>query len=129
MDDKILDLGVISLTPAVAAMLGRLLPELPYPQGLALTGVHGSILQAAEMEALFGGFNKTISLCQLTFIRFSVRGRLAPRFRSLRFFPSLVRLELRKLNMDEHDVVWWKAFSSFLIYSYLNCQAILSVTR
>ena len=97
-------LGVISLTPAVAAMLGRLLPELSSLQELKLTGLRGSILQAEEMEALFGGFNKTVPLYRLTFENFSAGGCLFPLFRSFRFFPNLLWLGLKGLNLDEHDL-------------------------
>jgi len=72
---------------------------------LKLTGVDGGILQAEEMETLFGRFNKTMPLLKrLTFSDFNVRGCLAPLFRSFRFFPSLYYLELTKLNMDEQDL-------------------------
>ena len=101
-------LNRISLTPAVAAALGQFLPELPSLKELELTGARGSILQAEEMEALFGGFNKVISLTKLTFGGFSVRGCLAPLIRSFRFFPDLRELYLggfnEELNMDEHNV-------------------------
>ena len=104
MDDKTLQLGVISLTPQVAAMLGRLLPEMSL-QVFELTGDFlSSTLQAKKMEALFGGFNKTLPLYELTFSHLSVDGRLAPLFRSLRFFPNLVRLQLERLNMDGQDL-------------------------
>ena len=101
---KTLRLDVISLTPAVAAVLGRLLPEMSSLQELELTGFDGSILQAAEMEALFGGFNRTLPLLKLTCRGFSARGRPAPLFRSFRFFPNLTKLNLVNLNMDELDL-------------------------
>ena len=103
-DYTIMKLGVISLTPAVAAMLGRLFPELSSLQVLKLTGQRGSILQAEEMEALFGGFNQTLPLYRLTIMDFNARGCLFPLFRSFRFFPNLVQLELIRLNLDEHDL-------------------------
>ncbi|KAJ7381215.1 hypothetical protein OS493_004816 [Desmophyllum pertusum] len=100
-----LGLSEISLTPAVAAVLGRSLPELSSLQILALTGADESTVQGEEMEALFGGFNKTLPLWQrLIFSGFSVRGFLAPLTKSLRFFPNLRALYLDKLNMDEHDL-------------------------
>ena len=104
-DVKIIELGVISLTSAVAVMLGRLLPELSSLQELQLIGLWDgpSILQAQEMEALFGGFNKTVPLYSLTFIHFNAGGCLVPFFRSFRF-PNLVWLELTSLNLDEHDL-------------------------
>ena len=56
------------------------------------------------MEALFGGFNKTLSLYKLTFSGFSLTGCLAPLTKSFCFFPNLRELCLEQLNMDEHDV-------------------------
>ena len=96
--------GVISLTPAAVPMLGRLLPEMSSLQVLKLIGVDGSILQAMEIEALFGRFNKMWHLRTLICRGFNARGCLAPLFRSLQFFPNLVQLELVLLNMDEHDL-------------------------
>ena len=104
LDDRVLKLGVRSLTPAVSAMLGRLLPGMSSLKVLEIIGVRESPLQAEEMQALFGGFNKPMPLCQLTLSGFRVRGRLASLFRSIRFFPSLIELDLEKLNMDEHDL-------------------------
>ena len=105
-DAKIMKLSVTSLTPAAAATLGRLLPDLPSLQELSFTGLRDgrSILQAEEMKALFGGFNKTVPLYKFTFTDFSVRGCLFPLFRSFRFFPNLVWLELYRLNLDEQDL-------------------------
>ena len=73
-------------------------------QVLQLTRMDGIILQAEEMEALFGGFNKPMPLYQLTLNGFSVGGCLAPVFKSLRFFPNLIVLDLEKLSMDEDDL-------------------------
>ena len=55
------------------------------------------------MEALFGGFNKPMPLCKLTFSDFSARGCLAPLVKSLPFLPNLTELRLQRLNMDEND--------------------------
>ncbi len=99
-----LNLYGISLTPAAAAALGQSLPEMSSLQELNLTGVNGSILQTKDMEALFGGFNKTLPLSVLIFIGFNVRGCLAPLTKGLRFFPTLIELRLEELNMDEHDL-------------------------
>ena len=55
----------INLTPAATKALGRSLPEMSSLQVLELTGVHGSVLQAEDIEALFGGLYKTMPLCQL----------------------------------------------------------------
>ena len=99
-----LSLSRISLTPAAAAALGRSLPEMSSLKVLELTQMDGGILQAEEMEALFGQFNKPMPLCQLTLIGLSARGCLSPLFRSLRFFPNLTSLDLIRLNMNEHDL-------------------------
>ena len=100
-----LNLDGISLTPTVAAVLGQSLPEMSSLQELELSGVDGSIVQADEMERLFGGFNKTLPLYKLTFRGFERRGCLAPLTKSFRFFPNLKELYLgRRLNVDEHDV-------------------------
>ncbi|KAJ7385488.1 hypothetical protein OS493_015058 [Desmophyllum pertusum] len=100
---KGLVLSGISLTPAVAAVLGRSLPEMSLKM-LWLTGADGSIFQGEEMEALFGGFNKTLPLEFLTFSGFSVISCLAPLTKSFRYFPNLTKLELTKLHMNEHDL-------------------------
>ena len=97
-----LDLSGISLSPAAAAALGQVLPEMSSLQVLELTGLGGSILQAEDIEALFGGFNKTLPLSRLTLSGFSVRGSLSPLAKSLTFFPTLSELRLETLNMDEH---------------------------
>ena len=95
----------ISLTPAAAAALGRSLPEMSSLQELVLSGVDGSNLKAEEMEALFGGFNKTFpALKWLHLENFNARGRLASLTKRLHFFPNLNELLLSKLNMDERDL-------------------------
>ena len=93
-----------SLSPAVATALGRSLPEMSSLQILELSGVNGSVLQVEDMEALFGGIKKTMPLCQLSFVDFSARGCLAPFFRSFRYFPNLLRLDLVRVALDEHDL-------------------------
>ena len=94
----------ISLTSAIATLLGRVLPEMSSLQTLELTGMHRSMLKAGEMEALFGGFYQTLPLYGLTFTNLSARGCLAPLFKNLHFFPNLIELHLVMLNMDEHDL-------------------------
>ena len=92
------------ISPAVTGALGRLLPEMSSLQQLELFGEHGSILQAEDMVALFGGLKKATPLCLLAFTDFNARGCLAPLFRSFRFFPNLVHLNLKRLGLDEHDL-------------------------
>ena len=92
------------ISPAVAAALGRLLPEMSSLQTLKLIGKDGSILQAEDMEALFGALNKTMPLCKLLFRDVSVTGCLAPLLRSFRYFPNFVQLDLIRVGLDEHDL-------------------------
>ena len=99
-----LNLDGISVTPAAASAFGRSLPEMSSLQELKITGVDGSILQTEEMIALFGRFNKTLPLTKLTFSGFSVTGCLAPFAKSLQFFPNLIYLDLRKLDLSECDL-------------------------
>ncbi|KAL9979746.1 hypothetical protein ACROYT_G017454 [Oculina patagonica] len=98
-----LKLSGIRLTPAGAAALGRSLPEMSTLEVLTLTGMDGSIVQAYEIEALFGGFSKALPLKELTFSVFTMKGSLAPLTKSLQFFPDLKKVKLENLNMDEHD--------------------------
>ena len=97
------------LTPAAVASLGRLLPEMSSLEVLKITGVDGSILEADEIEALFGGFNKALPLHRLTFSSFRVRGCLSPVYRNLHFFPSLRERNLDDLDMGEHDCCFLNA--------------------
>ena len=92
------------LTPAATKALGRSLPEMSSLQVLELTGVDRSILQAEDMEALFGGLKKMLPLFSLTLKNFSLRACLAPLFRSFRLFPNLENLFLVNLGLDEDDL-------------------------
>ena len=100
-----LALKCVSLTPAAAAALGRSLHKMSSLKELELSGVNGSILQAEEMEALFGGINETFSaLERLVLSNFNARGSLAPLTKRVHFFPKLTRLEFFSLKMDERDL-------------------------
>jgi len=115
-----LKLDGISLTPSVVVALGRLLLEMSSLEGLEVNGANGSILQAMEMEALFGGLNNTLPLDRLTISGFSARGCLAPLSRSLRFFPRLRVLHLDEFNMDDQAI---RAFLESLTFMR-NCLKI-----
>ena len=92
-------------TLAATASLGQSLSEMSSLKKLELFGVDGSILEAEEMEALFGGINKTMpSLQELSLWKFNARGSLAPLTKRFQFFPNLWWLSLERLNMDEHDL-------------------------
>ena len=100
-----LSLCRISLTPVAAAVLGRSLSELSSLEKFELIGAHKSILQVEQMEALFGGMNKTFpALKQVTLMKFSAGGNLAPFTKRVHFFPNLKVLALPYLNMDERDL-------------------------
>ena len=99
-----LGLRGIRLSPAAAASLGQVLPEMSALEMLLLTGADGRILKAEEMKLLFGGFNKPLPLGILHFNGFSVRGSLSPLTESFRFFPELTDLVLEKLDLDERDL-------------------------
>jgi len=103
---QVLILRDISLTPAAAAALGRSLPDMSFLKDLQLTGVpERSILQVEEMEALFGGINKTFPALRKIFLKhFNARGSLAPLTKRVHFFPNLHRLVFVSLNMDERDL-------------------------
>jgi len=92
----------IDLTPEVALVLGRLLPEMLSLQNLRLVGFSRNVLKTEEMEALFGGFNKTLPLVALTLSGFSAIGCLGPLVRSFRFLPNLEQLYLE--GLDEHNL-------------------------
>ena len=92
------------LTPAAAATLGRVPPEMLSLRKLVLVGSAGSAFKAEEMQSLFGGFNKTLPLKCLDVISFSVRGSLAPLIESFRHSPGLTVLYLINLDMDERDL-------------------------
>jgi len=94
----------ISLTPAAAAALGRVLPEMLSLEELELLGSHESILKADEMMALFGGFNQTLPLTYLMVSSFRVRGSLGPLIKSFCFFPNLQCLSLENLDVNERDL-------------------------
>ena len=100
---KELRLSGMILTPAAAAALGRSLPEMSSLEMLDLEAAwNQESLQAVDMEALFGRFNKPLPLCDLSLS--GVGGYLAPLTKSFRFFPNLQQLYLENLNMNEQNV-------------------------
>jgi len=102
---QVLRLHGLALTPVAAAALGRSLPEMSSLKTLELSTLNGSNLQMKELEALFGGINKTYpALNWLSLMNFNVRGSLAPLTKRVHFFPNLTRLALLLINMDERDL-------------------------
>ena len=98
-----LNLKGACVTPVFARVFGRSLPEMPSLETLEIIGI-GGILRAEDVEALFGGFTKTMPLRSLTFKNFSVRWCLAPLIRKLRFYLNLEDLDLKMLNLDCLDL-------------------------
>ena len=96
-------LSGISLTSKAAEALGRCLPRMSSLKALELIGVNGSVLEAEQMNVLFGGFIKELPLCQLKFRHFSMRGCLAPLSNCLRFFPKLEHLTIGEVSLNEHN--------------------------
>ena len=96
-------LSGISLTSKAAEALGRCLPRMSSLKALELIGVNGSVLEAEQMNVLFGGFIKELPLCQLIFRHFSMRGCLAPLSNCLHFFPKLEHLTIGEVSLNEHN--------------------------
>ena len=86
-----------------AEALGQCLPRMSSLATLELIGVDGSVLQAEQMDALFGGFSEELPLCRLIVQRFSMRGCLAPLCDCLRFFPKLEYLDIGEVSLNEHN--------------------------
>ena len=87
------------------AALGLSLAEMSSLKELVLIGLNEDILQAEEMEALFGGINKTMpSLQELNLLYFNARGSLASLTKGFQFFPNLLLVRLQLLKMNEHEL-------------------------
>ena len=87
------------------AALGQLLAEMSALKKLALIWPTEDILQAGELELLFGGINKTMpSLQELTLWDFNARVSLPPLTKRFQFFPNLSSLTLFSSNMDGYDL-------------------------
>ena len=96
-------LSNVSLTLAVAKLLGQLIHEMSCLEKLVLVG--GSNGDVLPVKALFGGFHKTLPLSELRFMDFNIGGCIAPLSDSLRFFPQLRRLELHSITWNEHNLL------------------------
>ena len=76
------------------AALGQSLSEMSSLKELALIWLNEDILQAEELEVLFGGI-KHLSFAW---------GSLAPPTKCFQFFPNLLHVRLEGLNVDEYDL-------------------------
>ena len=103
---KTLELRNISLTPTVISALGRALSTMSSLKQLCLFSSGEIIMQDEEVEALFGGLDKTSNLQQLSFSGFRVGScltRLVKRFGEL---PNLLKVNLKisSENQNEQNV-------------------------
>ena len=101
-----LELWNISLTPTVISALGRALSTMSSLKQLCLFSSGEIIMQDEEVEALFGGLDKTSNLQQLSFSGFRVGScltRLVKRFGEL---PNLLKVNLKisSENQNEQNV-------------------------
>ena len=101
---KKLELSKINFTSVAVEALGQSLPELSALRTLKISGLDECRLQHKEVEALFGRFNRPSSIKELWFTGFTARGSLAPLANNLCFFPRLITLDLKDLDMGEADL-------------------------
>ena len=95
----------LRMTPAIAAALGRSLPEMSSLKELWLIGSTWNTVEVEDMKALFGGFNKVFpALKTFRFAGFSFRGGFAQLTERFHFFPSLRKVDLSCSNLDERDL-------------------------
>ena len=86
-------LGII-LTPVTAAALGRSISEMSSLRKLSISGPKRGFLETNEIEVSPTGFDRTSLVSQL--LTFNTGG--------CRFLPSLVNLDLLRLNLNERGL-------------------------
>ena len=89
-----LELYGIILTPVTAAALGRSISEMSSLRELSISGPRRGFLETNEIEASPTGFDRTSLVSQL--FTFNTGG--------CRFLPSLLELELSRLNLNERGL-------------------------
>ena len=89
-----LELHGIILTPVTAAALGRSISEMSSLRELSISGPRKGFLETNETEASPTGFDRTSLVSQL--FTFNTGG--------CRFLPSLRRLKLLRLNLNERGL-------------------------
>ncbi|PFX26477.1 hypothetical protein AWC38_SpisGene8872 [Stylophora pistillata] len=95
----------LRMTPAIAAALGRSLPEMLSLKKLWLKGRKGSTVQVEDMKALFGGFNKTFPpLEEFMFSFCGFRGFFVQLTECSRYSPSLREVDLSGSNLNQRDL-------------------------
>ena len=111
-------LSNVSLTLAVAKLLGQLIPKMSalkelriYERDDRIFEGDDRILQDGEVEVLFGGFKERLPLQQLAFHKFSMKGRLDHLINSLQLFPEL---QWASVNIDINFIINDANFLVFL---------------
>ena len=111
-------LSNVSLTLAVAKLLGQLIPKMSalkelriYERDDRIFEGDDRILQDGEVEVLFGGFKERLPLQQLAFHKFSMKGRLDHLINSLQLFPEL---QWAYVNIDINFIINDANFLVFL---------------
>ena len=130
-------LSNVSLTLAVAELLGQLIPEMSalkelriYERDDRIFEGDDRILQDGEVEVLFGGFKKRLPLQQLAFHKFSMKGRLDHLINSLQLFPELqwayVNIDINFIINDANFLVFLERLRNIpsLPTTSIHCKSV-----
>lgn len=129
-------LSNVSLTLAVAKLLGQLIPKMSALKELRIYGRDDRIfegddriLQDGEVEVLFGGFKERLPLQQLAFHKFSMKGRLDHLINSLQF-PELqwayVDIDINFIINDANFLVFLECLRNIpsLHRTSIHCKSV-----
>ena len=123
-------LSNVSLTLAVAKLLGQLIPKMSALKELRIYGRDDRILQDGEVEVLFGGFKERLPLQQLAFHKFSMKGRLDHLINSLQLFPELqwayVNIDINFIINDANFLVFLECLRNIrsLYRTSIHCKSV-----
>ena len=130
-------LSNVSLTLAVAKLLGQLIPKMSALKELRIYGRDDRIfegddriLQDGEVEVLFGGFKERLPLQQLAFHKFSMKGRLDHLINSLQLFPELqwayVDIDINFIINDANFLVFLEGLRNIpsLYRTSIHCKSV-----
>ena len=129
-------LSNVSLTLAVAKLLGQLIPKMSALKELRIYGKDDRIfegddriLQDGKVEVLFGGFKERLPLQQLAFHKFSVKGRLDHLINSSQF-PELqwayVDIDINFIINDANFLVFLECLRNIrsLYRTSIHCKSV-----
>ena len=132
-----LRLSNVSLTLAVAKLLGQLIPKMSALKELRIyerddRTFEGDdrILQDGEVEVLFGGFKERLPLQQLAFHKFSMKGRLDHLINSLQLFPKLqwayVHIDINFIINDANFLVFLECLRNIPSFhrTSIHCKSV-----